>query len=246
MQSALGFWKIRISRSILPMFVRNTVLSSLGKVVVIAPHPDDETLGCGGLIRLLRERDQPVTIVFVSDGAGSHPHSYKYSEMKLGQLRAAEARAAAQVLGVPKRDLIFLGLRDRAVPHRGETGFAEAMAMIAKIFRQTAVDTVLSPSRHDAHCDHEASFELAVAAIARQGRAIRLLEYAIWSEEPESLDDMIVFDIAAVVDCKRAAIACHKSQLTRLIDDDPSGFLLPPALIARCTTSFEHYRETSL
>jgi LmbE family N-acetylglucosaminyl deacetylase len=80
---------------------------------------------------------------------------------------------------------------------------------------------------------------------------VRQLEYPIWLFEqgnrhhrPQPGEaSALRLDIAAVVACKRAAIACHRSQLGGLIDDDPDGFALTPETLAHFTCPWEHYLE---
>src|SRR5271165_3026576 len=88
-----------------------------GGLVVVAPHPDDESLACGGLIAEACAEGRPARVVVVSDGAGSHPASKAYPKMRLRDLREAEARRAIAELGLdPDRDIEFLSLPDRFVP----------------------------------------------------------------------------------------------------------------------------------
>src|ERR1700730_3905373 len=65
-----------------------------GGIVVVAPHPDDETLGCGGLIALESRLGRNIQVVVISDGVGSHPNSRRYPPDKLRDLREGETRAA--------------------------------------------------------------------------------------------------------------------------------------------------------
>src|SRR5271165_6675226 len=86
-------------------------LATLGRVAVFAPHPDDESLGCGGLIARLKDEGSLVHVVVMSDGSGSHPNSRRYPGPKLAALRQTEARAAVARLGLdPASELEFLGL----------------------------------------------------------------------------------------------------------------------------------------
>ena len=87
-----------------------------GGAVIVAPHPDDESLGCGALILKVVAAGRPVRIVFVSDGARSHPNSRSYPAERLRTLREKEALAAAAALGVAASQIEFLRLPDGAVP----------------------------------------------------------------------------------------------------------------------------------
>jgi len=100
-------------------FANFSDITSDGGLVVIAPHPDDESLACGGLIARACSEGRPVRVVVVSDGTGSHPRSRVYPRMRLRTLREEEARRAVCALGLAPRHLTFLRLPDRFVPHQG-------------------------------------------------------------------------------------------------------------------------------
>ena len=219
-------------------------------LVVVAPHPDDESLGCGGLIASARAAGIDVRIVIVSDGTGSHPNSQEYPHDRLRALRESEALAAVAELGIAAEAVEFLRLPDRAVPSVGP----EADAAIAAI---TATANACNAShmavtwQHDPHRDHRATFALAVAA-ARQRGNVRLLEYPIWGftlPPDDVLDDGPLrgfrFDMEDHLPAKRHAIAAHKSQISRMISDDPHGFMLSPADLARFNRSFEIYLDVN-
>src|SRR5580704_966399 len=102
-----------------------------GGLVVIAPHPDDESLACGGLIAEARAQGRPVRVVIVSDGTGSHPASKSYPKARLRELRETEARNAAKELGLdPVDDVVFLRLPDRFVPSEGPRAEKAVTAII--------------------------------------------------------------------------------------------------------------------
>ena len=88
--------------------------------IVVAPHPDDESLACGGLIADACRQGLRGKVVIVSDGAGSHPNSKAYPPDRLRALREEEARQAGAELGLRPEDMLFLGLPDRFVPSEGE------------------------------------------------------------------------------------------------------------------------------
>jgi LmbE family N-acetylglucosaminyl deacetylase len=231
-------------------------LTALGRVAVFAPHPDDESLGCGGLIARLKDEGSAVHVVVVSDGSGSHPNSRRYPGSKLAALRQTEARAAVARLGLdPAGELEFLGLPDRAVP--GESGtpaFTAAVDTVNVLLSRWGIDTVVAPLRGDAHDDHRASFRIIDAAMNRLERRPRLLEYGIWGTpgragvavDPEQTPFRHYFiDVSRVLRRKRAAIACHRSQIGNMIDDDPTGFRLSPGTIAHFSTRWETFHEAS-
>src|SRR5947199_6892968 len=81
-------------------------------VLVLAPHADDESCGCGGLIAEASARGRPIAVAALTDGTGSHPHSRAYPPAKLAALREGEAREAVSALGLAPDRIRFLGLPD--------------------------------------------------------------------------------------------------------------------------------------
>ena len=218
-------------------------------LLVLAPHPDDESLGCGGLIAACRAASVPVRIVVVSDGAGSHPASRAFPPERLAALRRTEVLAAAEHLGVGAPDVHFLDLPDRAVP---EDGPEAARAVKAIISAAAGADAMAVTWHHDPHCDHRASFALARAA-AVQLPGVGVWEYPIWGLALP--DDAVLegpspqgvrVDVSAHLEAKRRAVYAHASQCSALIADDPAGFRLQPDMLARFTGRTETFIEANL
>jgi LmbE family N-acetylglucosaminyl deacetylase len=218
-----------------------------GGAVVVAPHPDDESLGCGALIATARVWGRPVKIIVLSDGTGSHPRSTRYPPHRLRSLRELEVQKAASSLGVSARDLHCLALPDRFVPNCGPE--AERLALlIAEHMRKAKARALFATWRHDPHSDHQAAYDIARKAVDHLPRA-RLFEYSIWGRAlpleatvPETPRGWR-FDGAAADRRKQAAIACHRSQISDLINDDPQGFRLTPDMLARFSGGEEIFFE---
>lgn len=227
-------------------------VAAWGPTCVVAPHPDDESLGCGGAIALLCAMGIPVSALFVSDGAKSHPTSRAWPARKLRGLREQEARDALAVLGVAPEASIFLGLPDTAVPMEGAAGFGQAVGAVRDHFAAWQPRTVLVPWRRDFHCDHRAAWEIVRVAVRDLRPRPRVIEYPIWvwehldSEHLPAPGEVVAWrlDIASVISQKQSAIAKHRSQTTNLIDDDPEGFVLLPEVLARFARPWEIYLET--
>ncbi|MCA8832826.1 PIG-L deacetylase family protein [Hymenobacter pini] len=229
--------------------------ATLGPTVVIAPHPDDESLGCGGLLALLRQAGQPVWCVLVSDGTMSHPNSVKFSAPARQALREQELRTALTALHVPAEALLCLHQPDGAVPMPEQPAGAAAVRKLATFLQQTQPATVLVPWRRDPHPDHRATFQLTQAAIQHLPSPLRLLEYVVWAWEraqpadlpqPEEVSGWQL-DISPVLEQKQQAIAAHQSQLpSSPIDDDPTGFTLAPAMLAHFAQPTEVYLEATI
>jgi LmbE family N-acetylglucosaminyl deacetylase len=215
-----------------------------GGLVVIAPHPDDESLACGGLIAQACAQGRPTTVIVVSDGTGSHPRSRAYPRARLRALREAEARQAVSALGLAPRRLSFLRLPDRFVPSEGVLAHA-AVNQIVSAAKKIDASALFVSWRHDPHCDHEAAYRLARAAQSALG--IALYEYTVWgaalkpSKPVTPVSSGFRLPIAGHRARKRRAIAAHKSQVTGMIGDDPKGFRLSRADLARFAGPFETF-----
>lgn len=211
-------------------------------MMVLAPHPDDESLGCGGLIAQACAAGQPPVVVILTDGTGSHPSSPSYPSARLRDLREREARQAAAMLDLPSERIHFLGFRDTAAPKSGPE-FVCAVNAIVRLMRACDCRILCAPWLHEPHGDHEAA-----QIIARSAKSItkaRLFSYLVWgwmlppdAPLPDAQVDGWRLDISSQLPSKRRAIAAHASQCTDLIADDANGFRLPPDLlsaIANCS-----------
>jgi LmbE family N-acetylglucosaminyl deacetylase len=218
--------------------------------LVIAPHPDDEALGCGGLIAALAERGADLAVVFVTDGGASHPRSRRWPRPRLAALRAEEASAALAALGASGATRLHLGLPDAGIK-RGGHDWQRAVERTAQLASDFRPDLVLTPWRRDPHRDHRDSHALTVEVLTRTGIRPRLLEYPIWLDELEAEDarprpgETVArhVDVGLWRERKRAAVAAHRSQLGLVIDDDPGGFVLSDTTIRRLTAGAEVYFE---
>jgi LmbE family N-acetylglucosaminyl deacetylase len=211
-------------------------------VLIMAPHPDDESLGCGGMIAECCARGRPPFVLILTDGTGSHPASAQYSPGRLRATREAEARAAVAALGLDADRIGFLRLPDTAAPHQG-AAFEAAVATIIRIAERWGCRAVASPWRHDPHGDHLAAYRMATAVVERLH--LRHISYPVWGWTlPPDKDiaehvDGARLDISAHLEAKRRAIAAYESQLGKLITDDPQGFSLAPQFLALFDQPYE-------
>ena len=226
-----------------------------GGALVLAPHPDDESLGCGGLLAALAGAGRPARVVVVSDGAASHPNSRTHPPARLRALRRQETVAALAELGLGPECLAFLGLPDDGVPQAG-AGFDAAVTAIAALARRDPVPpaAVFATWAYDTHPDHAATAAMGHAVAADLG--CRSLSYPVWGlrflhpamgpAPAPSVPGPVRgarLDVAAQLDRKRRAVAAHRSQTTGLIADDPQGFTLSPAVLAVLLRPFELFLE---
>jgi LmbE family N-acetylglucosaminyl deacetylase len=174
-------------------------------IVAVAPHPDDESLGCGGTLALHVERGDSVTVVWMTAGERGIPDS---DPVETAQIRRSEARAALAVLGVS--DGRFLDFPD------GEVGANHwpATAALGQVLADSAPQVVYTPHPDEAHPDHAATSAVTVEAVRRHADAeVILLGYEVWSPLawPHHSED-----IGAVFERKLAAVECHRSQTAQV------------------------------
>lgn len=210
------------------------------RAVIIAPHPDDEVLGCGGLLQLLAAAGRPLQLISVTDGSASHPGSKRWPVERLSTVRPQESAEALRRLGLPLHNLKWLraGFSDSHVAARE----AELSAFIERHLRPN--DVVFTTWREDGHCDHEAVGRASAAAAMRVGATLH--ELPVWTWHWAAPEDSFVpwhrarkiFLDPALVARKRHAIQAFASQL----EGDPHIGLPPvlaPFVLERLLQPFE-------
>lgn len=213
------------------------------RALILAPHADDESLGCGGLIAAACAAGIAPIVVILTDGAASHPGSLAFPPERLCRVREAEAVRATGLLGLPSINLHFMRQPDTQLSASGP-GFEAMTAALLEIARTQYCGLVIAPWAGDPHCDHEAAACIA-EAVARRAQ-LRLLSYPVWGwlrngsdllDEPRHHGWRL--NISAQQDVKKRAIAAYKSQYGDLITDSPNGFRLPDNLLAIFERPFE-------
>lgn len=210
------------------------------RLVVVAPHPDDEILACGGLLQLLAGRLPPPLFIAVTDGDASHPGSSAWPPERLRATRPRETLAALACLGIVAPAMLRLGIPDGGV-RAAEAGLARRLAETL-----APGDVVVTTWRYDGHPDHEACARACIAAAAQCGA--RTLEVPIWGWHWSTPEDAAMplaqarkLALPAAVQArKRAAMACFESQVT---PDASRGAeaIVPPHALDRVLNPFELY-----
>ncbi|MCZ6673957.1 MAG: PIG-L family deacetylase [Verrucomicrobia bacterium] len=129
--------------------------SGMERTVVLAPHQDDETLGCGGRIIQLKNSGAQVKVVYTTDGRLANNHLM--DQVEVVQIRRREAIAACKELGVPEQDVIFLNHHDGNLPNEVEA----ASESLYQIFQEMEPTELIIPFLRDHHPDHEATSKAA-------------------------------------------------------------------------------------
>ncbi len=177
-------------------------MADRARVAVIAPHPDDEAVGCGGAIARHTARGDRVSVFFLTSGELGLKHLPKQDAW---DIREAEAEAARQVLGISSID--FLRGPDWFV---GDDVNAMASALSPLLLRDLP-DIVYLPHPGEWHPDHQACLPVTLAALRLSNlSAASLRTYEIWT--PLAAYDYVE-DITTVVRQKMRAIRCYRSQL---------------------------------
>ncbi|MBJ9955617.1 PIG-L deacetylase family protein [Acinetobacter courvalinii] len=211
------------------------------RIVIVAPHPDDEILGCGGLMQQLITLNCRLLILAVSNGTQSHPHSTKYTPEQLDQIRPQESLAALECLGVAEHaQRIALNLPDGQV-HLHQQQLWQQLDKLVQ-----AEDILICSYAQDGHPDHEAVGKTVQAfASAHDQHCLHVLIWAWHWARP--LDPRIDWQKARAYRLtepqlikKGQAIMQFKSQIEA---DESTGqaAVLSPAIIDRLLMPWEVY-----
>jgi LmbE family N-acetylglucosaminyl deacetylase len=201
---------------------------AVGELIVVAPHPDDETLGAGGLIYTWAQRQLPITIISMTDGEAACPEV-----VGLASVRHRELRRALRSLSATLARLTRLGIPD------GRAGYCRAY--LAESLRSAISDdaTIVAPFERDGHPDHDVAGEVA-REIARQS-GVHFAAYPIWAWHQAtpaifSGRPIVSFSLThAAQMAKQQAIQCYASQLR----ERPGGPIIPPHMLPYFSRPYE-------
>lgn len=171
------------------------------RVLVLAPHPDDEALGCGGSLALHAEAGDPVKIVFLTNGAkgDSTGKSEKYHYVAL---RREEAEKACGCVGVA--ELEFWPYEDRSL-----AGAHGALGRMVDLLNDYGPELVYAPSPLEIHPDHRAACFLLCDAVRGGDFSFEVAFYEVG--QPICVNALV--DITPVLPKKNKSISQYKSQL---------------------------------
>jgi N-acetyl-1-D-myo-inositol-2-amino-2-deoxy-alpha-D-glucopyranoside deacetylase len=190
----------------------------LDRLLVIAPHPDDETIAAGGLLQRAVAAGGEVRVILVTDG-DNNPWPLRFLKKKLrindtdraewGSLRREESQRALAVLGVSPSAATFLGYPDRLLTKMARSGDLRVRDTLAAAVDAFGPTLLVAPSAFDLHADHRAIGWLAHAAAP----GANIITFLVHGHPPP---ERVAFRIELTADeaaRKRAAIECHQSQL---------------------------------
>jgi len=220
-------------------------------VMVIAPHQDDEVLGCGGLIGCKREENVPVQVVFVTDGAASHAWHPNFQSGELIPIRKDEALSALSILDVDRKQVHFLNKPDGKLSYLKPTERQRTIEQLAELLKSFEPGEIYVPHRKDRTKDHEATYELVQAAIKLSEIETDVLQYPIWIFSRSLLfRDLKLNELAgayrlsihSVQAKKRRAIEVYRSQCLPI--DAENSAILKPAFLERFFLPYEVFFKT--
>jgi LmbE family N-acetylglucosaminyl deacetylase len=179
------------------------------RILVLAPHMDDEVLGCGGAIALHRRAGANVTVVFLTDGRwgssglrGLLGAELREAQARLVDSRKQEARAALRILDIANVE--FLDAPDGALD--GDQGAPERLRAV---LARTSPQIVYLPSFLEQHPDHRAANTVLINAVGEAGAKFYCHAYEVWT--PHYPNCFVGID--EVLDVKRSALSQYRSQL---------------------------------
>jgi LmbE family N-acetylglucosaminyl deacetylase len=141
--------------------------------LIVAPHPDDEILGCGGIIIKKCQAGADVKVLILSDGRHSHP---RIDPEVLGAIRCDEARMACRTLGLSEDAVYFGAFEDQSLALELEA----ATQKIEDLLRRDRPEQIFVPFRFDRPEDHYATYRAATLAIEKLGLDVVCYEYPVW------------------------------------------------------------------
>ena len=196
-------------------------LGAQDRVLVIAPHPDDESIATGGLLQSVRAAGAALRLLVLTDG-DNNPWPQRWIEKRWridtaararwGARRRAEAHAALRVLGIDAGDVRFFGLPDLGLTDLLMRADGALMTSLRGQLDEFAPTLLVFPALADRHPDHNAAHVLLRCALARSAIAPRLLTFAVHGASPAPGQVAVALDQQRRA-LKQAAILAHATQM---------------------------------
>ena len=180
------------------------------RVLVLAPHPDDDIFGIGGTLKKLIVGGAAITVAYFCDGSGGviegedEAGSLERIDKNLIAVRKAEAREAALILGIQKQ--VFFGYRDGKLA----SGSA-AVKALHDLIDSVKPEIIFVPSFLDNHPDHRVVNEILINLISQKQNlhSVEIWAYEIWT--PLFPNRIVIINDS--IEAKKKAMAAHKSQI---------------------------------
>lgn len=166
--------KIRIKNIRLRTSLSADQLQISSKNIIIAPHPDDEILGCAGLIQRILLKGKNVYIVFLTGGEGSHNECCNINSLELIQARRGLAIAINRKLGVPIENLFFLDYPDGKINYK-----YQETNKLKQIIKKIHPNSIFIPHTKEGWSDHLQAGNI-IRKLIKNNNDIQLYEYCVW------------------------------------------------------------------
>ncbi|MFA6062365.1 MAG: PIG-L deacetylase family protein [Gallionella sp.] len=229
----------RLRRSMVKRYLlyrTSPYLPNANTALIVAPHPDDETFGCGGLIALKLAQGAVVHVLILSRGEGGHRGCCTIREEVVAVERTRQAEHACAKLGLSKANLHWLDFPDGNIKQGDCAKVTKIQALIDKVVPME----IYAPAPFDCWVDHERACEIIKKIISGHKNDISLYVYPIWMWYNLRLRDLgrlngwhaLNLDIRAVQATKREAMRYYLSEInllcgTRWCGNLPEGFSRP-------------------
>jgi len=182
-----------------------------GPVLVLAPHADDEVVGCGGTLALHAAQGDSIRVVVIFDGAAANPDAADTNETERAEYvarRESESRASMRILTGGQADSVleFWRLPEGHAPASQE--IQRGARALRDLLESYQPRTVYVPWPGDAHDDHQSVTRAAESALRGLSFELEAWGYEVWS----ALTPERVIDVSSVADRKRRALAAHLTQ----------------------------------
>ncbi|MDO9207676.1 MAG: PIG-L deacetylase family protein [Sulfuricurvum sp.] len=148
------------------------------RTLIIAPHPDDETFGCGGLITQKIRNGSDVFILFLTNGESS---LQTFPQELIMENRRQSAIKAVKVIGVSEKNVFWMDLPDGSIPRLGGNDFNALRDNLLQMIESLGIQEVYTTHYLDGWSDHIAAYELAIEALKKSGQNIDLYLYWVWA-----------------------------------------------------------------
>jgi len=192
--------------------------------MVVAPHPDDESLATGGVLQQARDDHAQVRILMLTSG-DNNPWVQRLVERRISigpadrgrwaQRREAEARASLECLGLPRDSITFFNFPDQGLTPMLKAGDDTLVDRMEEEIGDFGPTLLLSPSPADLHPDHSAAAVFVAMALRRLETRIPLpeqLEYLVHTRGRPALRAVYLPLTPLQTHFKRKAILCHEAQ----------------------------------
>lgn len=214
-----------------------------GKIIVFAPHPDDETLACGGTIVKKIHEGYEVYVVVMTDGRHSHDLVLGLKEPSpeaIAKIRVREVSEATAILGVQSDNLILLGFEDSKLSQY----VAKAKERTIQILNEIRPVEVFVTCREDESEDHRAACQIVKDSIKEVNLPTRLYEYPVWGGKVSWPGlKVLVMNVSKELGTKKEALSKYKSQISKCFPKQKEAVLSEDFVKSFCSDSETFYTE---